>query len=62
MNGDDMSAYAQAAIAAGWEICPKYGKWWNPKADDGSRYVNKESCLRALCEDHDIIVPSVQRP
>lgn len=48
-----VSDYEEAAIQAGWEINTR-GKWWHPESDDGSRYVNKESGLRGLCEDHDI--------
>lgn len=48
--------WEESAREAGWTK-KTYGeavKWWNPSDDDGSRYCDTESSLRALCEDHDL--------
>lgn len=48
--------WEEAAIQEGW-VKRGFGetvKWWNATNDDGSRYCDKASSLRALCEDHAI--------
>lgn len=50
---------AQIATRAGWErkeFAPGVFKWWNPTSDDGARYLDKESSLRHLIEDHGLDV------
>lgn len=46
--------YEEAAIQAGWQLDASTDKWWNPKDDDGSRYVNGEHAFTRICEDHNL--------
>ena len=51
--------YRQIAIQAGWELkefSPGVFKWWNPKNDNGSRYLDKDSSLLNLCIDNSLDV------
>lgn len=46
------------AIEDGWEQFGPYGKWRNPRRNDGATYLDSPGVGRKICEDYQLIGPA----